>query len=65
MKTGASKPWHKIFTEITLKDNVDSSSILEYFEPLRVYIENENKKNNVYVGWEPSNSEYTYTYIDT
>ncbi|XP_076253432.1 angiotensin-converting enzyme-like [Rhynchophorus ferrugineus] len=51
---GSSKPWPQAMEVITGQRRMDASGILEYFKPLQTWLEQENKKNNAHVGWEPS-----------
>lgn len=43
MKMGASKPWPDALEAFTGTRTMDGSAILEYFQPLMVYLEEENK----------------------
>lgn len=33
---------------------MDANGLMEYFRPLQKWLEEYNKKNGVYVGWEPT-----------
>lgn len=48
---GASKPWPEAMKALTGQKNMDANGILEYFKPLQTWLEKENQKNGVYVGW--------------
>lgn len=52
---GSSKPWPEAFHVMTGQSNMDASALLEYFKPLQSWLEKENEKNGVFVGWEKSN----------
>lgn len=39
---------------ITGQRKMDASGLLEYFKPLHEWLEQENKKNGVFIGWEKS-----------
>lgn len=54
---GSSKPWPDAMEVFTGERKMSGAALLEYFEPLREWLEEENKKNNVHIGWEPSESK--------
>jgi peptidyl-dipeptidase A len=41
---GASKPWPEALKALTGEDRIDGSAILEYFAPLKVWLDAENKR---------------------
>ena len=51
MSLGASKSWRDVI--LVLTDNrtseIEAEALLEYFEPLTSWLENENK--NEFIGW--------------
>lgn len=51
LRLGASKPWEDAMEVITGGRAMDAKPMLDYFDPLRKWLENENKKNGEYVGW--------------
>ncbi|XP_066138064.1 angiotensin-converting enzyme-like isoform X2 [Euwallacea fornicatus] len=51
---GSSRPWPDALEVITGQRTMDATGILDFFRPLQKWLENENKKNNVLIGWEPS-----------
>ena len=51
---GSSRPWPDAMEVLTGQRYMDASGLLEYFKPLTKWLEEENKKNNVYIGWEPT-----------
>lgn len=59
---GSSKPWPDAMEVLTGQRNMDASGLLEYFKPLQTWLEEENNKNGVFIGWEPTqrgNKEYS------
>lgn len=54
LQMGASRPWQDAMEVVTGQRNMDASGILDYFKPLQDWLEAENKKNGVFIGWEPS-----------
>lgn len=57
LSLGASKPWPDALEAFNGERTMSGKAIAEYFEPLRVWLEAENKKNNVHIGWTPSDSK--------
>ncbi|XP_042898194.1 angiotensin-converting enzyme-like [Parasteatoda tepidariorum] len=55
LKLGSSVPWAEAMKVITKgkTDKMDSTSILEYFQPLYAWLKNQNR--NEFVGWNTSN----------
>lgn len=51
LKLGSSKPWPVAMQAITGQREMDASALLEYFQPLYVWLQNENKRTNQTVGW--------------
>lgn len=51
---GSSKPWPDAMEILTGQRNMDASGLLEYFKPLQSWLEEENNKNDVFIGWEPT-----------
>jgi len=49
MEMGASKPWPDALEAFTGTRQMDGSAILEYFDPLMVYLKEENKDRTC--GW--------------
>lgn len=51
MKLGASKPWPEAMTMITGEPKMSARALMEYFDPLIKWLEQENKKNSDTLGW--------------
>jgi len=49
MRMGSSKPWPEALEAFTGTKNMDGSAIIEYFDPLIVYLKEENKDRKC--GW--------------
>lgn len=49
LEMGASKPWQDALQSLTGKPEMDSSAILDYFAPLKAYLDEQNKGRNC--GW--------------
>lgn len=43
LQAGASKPWQETLFELTGSREMDATAILEYFAPLKTYLEEQNK----------------------
>uniref|UniRef100_A0A1I8P5X5 Angiotensin-converting enzyme n=1 Tax=Stomoxys calcitrans TaxID=35570 RepID=A0A1I8P5X5_STOCA len=54
LSMGASKPWPDALEAFNGERTMTGKAIAEYFEPLRVWLEQENTKNNVVIGWTKS-----------
>ncbi|KFN44787.1 M2 family metallopeptidase [Arenimonas oryziterrae] len=48
---GASQPWQQTMKELTGSEQLDGSAVLEYFAPLKSWLETQNKGKTC--GWEP------------
>jgi len=48
---GASKPWQDAMEVITGQREADATAILDYFAPLKKWLDEQNAKNNAPVGW--------------
>ncbi|XDV45023.1 hypothetical protein PO909_013201 [Leuciscus waleckii] len=51
MKMGFSKPWPEAMTLITGQPKMSVQPLMEYFQPLIDWLEEENKKNGDVLGW--------------
>jgi hypothetical protein len=54
LQLGSSRPWPDAIEVLTGQRTMDASALLEYFKPLHKWLEQENKKNKVFIGWEKS-----------
>jgi peptidyl-dipeptidase A len=48
---GASKPWQEALETMTGEKQMDATAIADYFAPLKVWLDEQNKKNNYPTGW--------------
>jgi len=62
LSMGASKPWPDALEAFNGERIMSGKPIAEYFEPLRVWLEAENIKNNVHIGWTSSDSKLSSLY---
>lgn len=65
LSLGASKPWPDALQEFNGERTMTGKAIAEYFAPLQLWLEAENKKNNVRIGWTKSNSKSLINQIRT
>lgn len=54
LQLGSSRPWPDALEVLTGQRTMDASGLLEYFKPLQSWLEDYNRKNNVFIGWETS-----------
>ncbi|XP_055372267.1 angiotensin-converting enzyme-like [Condylostylus longicornis] len=52
LELGASKHWKDALEIMSGERSMTASAILEYFEPLQKWLETENAKMNIPIGWE-------------
>lgn len=51
LEMGQSKPWQDALYEMTGERQMDGGAMLEYFAPLKKWLDEQNAKNGVKVGW--------------
>ena len=51
LELGASKPWKEVMEVMTGKPKMDTAAIREYFKPLEDWLNEENERTGVTVGW--------------
>jgi hypothetical protein len=51
MSRGSRTHWSHILDEMTGSKEIKSDSLLNYFEPLKIWLENQVKTHNLTVGW--------------
>lgn len=54
MQLGKTRSWTEIFYILTQQYNLDTSPLLEYFQPLNEFLERENRRNGDSTGWAQS-----------
>lgn len=62
LSLGSSKPWPDAMEVFTGERKMTASAMIEYFGPLKTWLEQENKKNNVHIGWDASSSKIVNTF---
>ncbi len=53
LEMGMSKPWPDALKELTGEDHMDASAIMEYFAPLKQWLDQQNAAAGVTPGWKP------------
>jgi len=53
LEMGMSKPWPDALKELTGEDHMDASAIMEYFAPLKQWLDAQNAAAGVTPGWKP------------
>lgn len=61
MRYGSSKHWHDVMELLTKTRGLDASPMIEYYAPLYNWLREDNRKNNVRVGWDTKDCKLTYT----
>ncbi|XP_051171551.1 angiotensin-converting enzyme-like [Leptopilina boulardi] len=56
MSMGSSISWQRIMQMATDENKLSAKPLLEFFQPLMDYLQNENRKNKQYIGWIKSNN---------
>jgi peptidyl-dipeptidase A len=51
LEMGKSRPWQEAFEALTGEKQMDASAILDYFAPLKAWLDEQNKKSSAKVGW--------------
>ncbi|WP_440055879.1 M2 family metallopeptidase [Pseudoalteromonas sp. T1lg65] len=49
LEMGSSRPWQEALQELTGKNEMDATAVLDYFAPLKKYLDEQNKDRNC--GW--------------
>merc|ERR1711994_885620 len=52
LKMGASKPWKEAMREMTGQPEMSTEALREYFAPLEAWLEEENRRAGITVGWD-------------
>jgi peptidyl-dipeptidase A len=51
LEMGQSRPWPEALAALSGEKQMDATAILDYFAPLKQWLDEQNKKDNVPVGW--------------
>ncbi len=58
MQLGASKKWIHALKILTNTTQLDARPMLDYFAPLMRYLQTENNRTKVYIGWDGSGTPF-------
>ena len=53
LEAGSSQPWQQTLKTMTGTDHLDAQPMLDYFQPLYVWLKQQNAMNKVTPGWTP------------
>lgn len=51
LEMGLSRPWPEALKALTGEDRMDAGAMMEYFAPLKTWLDQQNAANNVKPGW--------------
>jgi len=51
LKAGSSKPWPEVLQEALGTNKMNASSLMNYFEPVTTWLQEQNNKTNETLGW--------------
>jgi Angiotensin-converting enzyme len=51
LSLGSSEPWQTAMKKLAGTSQMDAAPLLEFFQPLRTWLQAENKRNGVKAGW--------------
>lgn len=51
LRAGSSRSWQEILKDMTGTDKMDVGPLLEYFQPVTTWLEEQNNKNGEVLGW--------------
>jgi peptidyl-dipeptidase A len=51
LSLGACKPWQQALETLTGEKQMDATALADYFAPLKVWLDDQNKANHYEVGW--------------
>jgi peptidyl-dipeptidase A len=54
LEAGASQPWQVTLKQMTGEDHLDANPLIEYFQPLYVWLKEQNAANKSKPGWRPA-----------
>lgn len=55
MVSGSSQSWRQVLSTILQNEHsLDAEALLEYYSPVKEWLEHKNKQNGVKIGWNQS-----------
>lgn len=51
LQAGCSRPWQEVLKELVGSDTLDAQALLEYFQPVSQWLQEQNQRNGEVLGW--------------
>lgn len=51
LQAGSSRPWQEVLKDAIGSDTLDAQPLLNYFQPVSQWLQEQNQKNNEVLGW--------------
>ncbi|KAM4843363.1 angiotensin-converting enzyme isoform 1-T1 [Thomomys bottae] len=51
LQAGCSRPWQEVLKDLVGSDALDAQALLNYFQPLSQWLQEQNQKNSEVLGW--------------
>lgn len=51
LQAGRSRPWQEVLKEMVGSDTLDAQALLEYFQPVIQWLQEQNQRNDEVLGW--------------
>ena len=51
MSAGSSKPWTEVLQDALGTNKMDASALMEYFQPVTTWLQEQNKQTGEVLGW--------------
>ena len=62
LQMGASRPWPDALQALTGKREIDATALIDYFQPLMVWLERQNR--GAPIGWMTGRRRHDSLYLD-
>ncbi|XP_051014842.1 angiotensin-converting enzyme [Acomys russatus] len=51
LQAGSSRPWQEVLKDMVGSDNLDAQALLDYFQPVSQWLQEQNQRNGEVLGW--------------
>lgn len=51
LQAGCSRPWQEVLKDLVGSDALDASALMEYFQPVSQWLQEQNQRNGEVLGW--------------
>lgn len=51
LRSGSSRPWQEVLKEAIGSDTLDAQPLLNYFQPVSRWLQEQNRRNGEVLGW--------------